>query len=304
MSEANCLAATRTDEPQAARTGNRLVPIVIVLLVLIIGGWVAQTLLSGGSPKNILIMGLDEDKIRTDVLLLAHIDPGSKRVSLISIPRDTLVEIPCEGLQACLSPDKVNHAHAYGGSQGPEVTVKAVEGLLDITIAGYLRADFEGFAKVIDALGGVALIIDRDMYYEDPYANPPLLINFKASDKAQHLDGQAALEFVRYRDDGRGDIGRTERTRQFLVALLREVQGSGVASKLPKMATTMLPYIKTDLDTGALVALARVAPSVDPGTIQTATIPGDPVVLPDGRWVWQANTEATRDLVDSLLHGK
>lgn len=291
-------------QAKAAKRGNAVVPIIVAVLVLLLGSWMIKTfLLDGGTPKNILLLGVDDDKTRTDVVLVAHINPGEGLASLISIPRDTLVEIDCSGLsEGCLSPDKVNHAHAYGGSEdGPQVTLRAVQKFLGIKLDGYVRVDFDGFAQLVDSLGGVEIMIEQEMYYVDPTAGKELTINFKASDKPQLLGGKDALKYVRYRSDGQGDIGRTERTRAFLGALLKTVQQNGKASQLPSMVSGMWPYVKTDLSASTVAALARVAPKLDPGDIQMAMVPGDAVILKDGRWVWQADAEKLQALVDSMI---
>lgn len=308
------MVAKNTGPEVIRKPGSPILPILIAVVVLLVGAWVVRGLQPGDGqpnllpvgqkPKNILLMGVDEEKTRTDVLILAHIDPKRKHVSLVSIPRDTLVEIPCERLSPCLSPDKVNHAHAYGGEKGPELTVKAVQTFLGVPVDGYVRVDFAGFAKLVDSIGGVDLVIEKDMYYTDPAANPPLVINFRASSTPQHLNGEAALRYIRYRSDGLGDIGRTARTRTFLVAVVKSLRESGVISSLPKMISDLLPYVKTNVDLSTLVALARIAPHVDPSQVEMAGVPGSAIILADGRWVWQANPEATQELVDRLIKQK
>ncbi|MDB4896628.1 MAG: putative transcriptional regulator, partial [Firmicutes bacterium] len=126
-------------------SASALWPILIAVLVLVLGGIAVNAFQGGAGPKNILLMGVDEDKTRTDVMVLAHIDPAQGLVSLISLPRDTLVDIPCAGLQYCVSPDKLAHAHAYGGAKGPEVAVQTMEKLLGISVDGYVRIDYNGF---------------------------------------------------------------------------------------------------------------------------------------------------------------
>lgn len=290
---------TRTARPGR---GNSGVPILIAIALLVAGGWAIFTFLLGGGSKNILLMGLDENKTRTDVVMLAHIEPKSGTVNLISLPRDTWLEVPCDGLDPCQTPDKLAHAHVWGGKKGPEITVKTVERFLGIKIDGYVRVDFDGFKHLVDAIGGVDILIDQNMYYHDP-TPPELLINFKASDKPQHLDGASALKYVRFRNDGQGDIGRGERTRRFLKAVLAGVQQKGIVSQIPTMYKAMSPYITTDLNASTITALARVAPKVDPNKIEMASIPGDPVILKNGPWVWQAKVDETQALVDRLIKG-
>lgn len=280
-----------------------ILPILIVIAVILLGGWAIKTFAFGATePVNILLMGLDEGKIRTDVVVLAHIDPKQKLVNLLSLPRDTLVEIDCTGLgDACTSPDKLAHAHAYGDEQGPEVTVATVERLLGVQIDYYIRADYAGFREVVDTLGGVDLVIDKDMDYYDPYAHPPLEIHFKASPEPQHLDGELALNFVRFRSDGLGDIGRTERTKKFLVALAKKAKESQSLTKLPSVATTIISHVKTNMDTATAAALARSAASMNMDHVRMATLPGiDNRDHPRG-WVWEMDPEKGPEIIDQLI---
>jgi polyisoprenyl-teichoic acid--peptidoglycan teichoic acid transferase len=283
------------------KSRNPVWPILVTILAVALGVWGVKALVSGGSPKNLLLLGVDENKTRTDVMLLAHIDPGQGIVNVISLPRDTLVEIPCEGLKVCVTPDKLAHAHAYGGEKGPEVATKTVEKFLGIKVDGYARVDFDGFEKVIDTLGGVDILIDKNMDYDDPSANPPLHIHFKASKQPQHLNGKDALRYVRYRNDGQGDIGRTDRTRKFMLALMETMKKNGTVAKLPSLITQMAPYVATNIDSGAAVTLAKAAKSVQPSAIQLKMVEGEPFITKSGAWVWLADEKKLRALVSDYV---
>jgi len=130
-------------------------------------------------------------------MFVATIDEATKSVSLLSVPRDTRVKIPGHGW------DKINHAYANGGSQ---LSQKAVENLLGIPIDYYVTIDFAGFYKIVDAVGGVDVDVEKRMYYEDPYDE--LVIDIQPG--MQHMNGKTAIQYVRYRDS-EGDIGRIER---------------------------------------------------------------------------------------------
>lgn len=283
--------------------GAKAWPITVAVLLLLVGAWAIKTLaLDGGQAKNILLLGVDENQTRTDVVILAHVDPNGGLVNLVSVPRDTWVEIPCDGIKVCQSPDKLAHAHAWGGDQGPELAVKTVQKFLGVPIDGYMRVNFAGFRQLIDEIGGVDIVIDQNMDYEDP-TPPGLSIHFKASKSPQHLNGQQALEYVRFRNDGQGDIGRTERTRKFLKAVLDAMRKDGVAARLPTLAKALGPYMKTNLDAGTLAMLARVAPKIDPAKVQMAMVPGTAVILKSGPWVWQADEPGTQKIVNAMIKG-
>ena len=280
----------------------RFLPIIIAVAVLVLGGWAAKTFFFGSqAPTNILLMGVDEGKTRTDVVVLAHVDPKLGLVNLLSIPRDTLVDIPCDGLKICRAKDKLAHAHVYGGDNGPQLTVRAVEGLLDVKIPYFIRADYAGFAKVVEALGGVDMVIEKNMDYEDPYAHPPLKIHFKGSPNPQHLNGEDALRFVRFRADGLGDIGRINRTRKFFLALVQTARNNGSAAKLPGLVSTLWPYVHTNLNTSTAVSLAQMAQQVDLSQVAVEMIPGAEDPANAAGWVWVADKAKTRSLVERLI---
>jgi polyisoprenyl-teichoic acid--peptidoglycan teichoic acid transferase len=296
-----------TSRPGRARkpgaSGSKVVPLVVALLLLLVGGWALKTfMLDGGQPKNILLLGVDKDKTRTDVVLLAHVDPKDGLVNVLSIPRDTWVETACDGVEPpCQSPDKLAHAHAWGGAKGPEVTMRTVEKFLDVKVDGYVRVDFDGFEQLVDAVGGVDILIDKDMDYDDPTPGAELHIHFQASPTPQHLDGKKALEYVRFRNDGQGDVGRTERTRRFIKAVVESVQKNGKASQLPALWKTMAPYVATNIDSATAASLLRAAPKVKVTDVQMAMVPGQPIILKNGPWIWQADVEKTQQLVNDLI---
>jgi LCP family protein required for cell wall assembly len=143
---------------------------------------------------------------RTDSIILVHVPEGGGKSSLISIPRDSFVPIPEHGS------NKINAAYAIGG---PNLLVQTVEQVSDVHIDGYVEIGFGGFAKVVDSLGGVNICVPFDM--DDEQAH----INLKKG--CQTLNGPNALGFVRARySDPRGDVGRAERQRQFLGAIMKK----------------------------------------------------------------------------------
>jgi LCP family protein required for cell wall assembly len=143
---------------------------------------------------------------RTDSIILVHVPEGGGKPALISIPRDSYVPIPGHGS------NKVNAAFAFGG---PNLLVETVEQVTDLRIDGYVEIGFAGFASVVDAVGGVDICVKFAM--NDPKAG----INLKKG--CQNLSGKNALGYVRARySDPRGDIGRAERQRQFLAAIMKK----------------------------------------------------------------------------------
>lgn len=160
---------------------------------------------------------------RTDSIILIHKSRSGKN-TILSIPRDSYVEIPGHGH------NKINAAFFFGG---PKLLVETVELATGVHIDGYLEIGFAGFADVVDALGGVTMCAPFDM--NDPQAG----INLKKG--CQHMNGPTALGFVRARySDPRGDIGRAERQRQFLGAIMKETVTPSTILWPPKYFSTTM----------------------------------------------------------------
>ena len=157
------------------------------------------------SPEEQARLGTGSDAgQRTDSIILVHVPSGDGPRALISIPRDSFLSIPGHG------ENKVNASFALGG---PELLVETLEQRTGLRIDGYAEIGFAGFAGVVDSLGGVEICVPFPM--DDPRAN----INL--AEGCQVLDGPNALGYVRARySDPRGDLGRAERQRQFLGAIM------------------------------------------------------------------------------------
>ncbi|NES46276.1 MAG: LCP family protein, partial [Moorea sp. SIO2C4] len=140
----------------------------------------------------------------SDTMLLLRFDPNGEKVKVLSMPRDTQTRIEKHGKI------KLNAANYFGG---PALTAKAVSDLLDdVPIDRYIRVNVQGVEKLVDALGGVTVYIPKDMKYTDHSQH--LYINLKKG--RQHLDGNKAMQFLRFRYDKYGDIGRVQRQQMLM----------------------------------------------------------------------------------------
>ena len=244
---------------------------------------------------NILLLGLDdgdfdnpESPRRSDTMIVASIDPEAKTVNLLSIPRDSRVTIPeHQGY------DKITHAFFYGG---PKLAVRTVESFLNVPIDYYLVIDWQAFIKAVDILGGVDLNVEHAMNYDDPYEN----LSIHLQKGYQHLDGQKAGEYVRFRHDELGDIGRVQRQELFLQALESQLLQTGTLVKLPALATALYRYVQTDMNIYAMIRLAETLKDVGPDDLHTAMIPGDFATIDDLSY-WQPDMKSTRKVVDNML---
>ena len=184
-------------------------------------------------------------KKRTDAMMLASFDPGDNKVALLSLPRDTKVQIPGRA-----GWDKLNAAYAYGGVMMAKQTVA---NLLQVPIHYYVLVDWRAFIDVIDLIGGVDLYVEKDMYYEDPYAD--LVIDIKHG--YQHLDGKRAGEYVRFRKDELGDIGRVQRQQKFMKAAAAQIFNIDTVTKIPALFSTVDRHVETDMNTLTMIKAAN-----------------------------------------------
>uniref|UniRef100_UPI0040490EE1 LCP family protein n=1 Tax=Candidatus Planktophila sp. TaxID=2175601 RepID=UPI0040490EE1 len=211
---------------------------------------------------------------RSDTMLLVHISKSRDKVSIISIPRDSLVTIPEH--PSSLNKDKIvpaakgkiNAAFAWGGAP---LLIQTIEQETNIKIDHYIEIGFAGFAGMVDALGGVEVCSKRDI--DDP--NSHLVM----SAGVHTLGGIEALKYVRTRDfDGMGDLGRMQRQQQFMSALLRKVTSTGVLLnpiKLVNFFNATIATVRTDseFNRNDLIVLAKQLKNLSPSKVRTLTIP-------------------------------
>ncbi|WP_196592606.1 LCP family protein [Pectinatus sottacetonis] len=241
---------------------------------------------------TIMIMGVDsrkDDVGRSDTLMLLVIDKKTDEVSLLSIPRDTRVKI--KGHEY----NKINHAYAYGGH---ELTKNTVENLLDIPINYYVLINMESFKKIVNDLGGIDLKVEKRMYYNDPWDdNGGLHIDLYPG--MQHLDGEKAVEYVRFRDS-EGDIGRIARQQHFIKAVLEKVLTPAVLPKIPSLIKELSSTIKTDMPVTEMMSYAKLLPGLKNKKIAATMLPGSPLYINDISY-WIPDIKLLRHNIAKLL---
>ncbi|WP_019119400.1 LCP family protein [Brevibacillus massiliensis] len=184
-------------------------------------------------PISVLLLGVDErenDRGRSDAIILAAVNPAGGQTTLVNIPRDTRTKIADRG-----TVDKINHAYAFGGV---DMAVKTAEQFFQVPIDYYISVNMEGFEQVIDALGGVDVENEMSFSYEDhTFPQGPL-----------HLDGSAALAYARMRyDDPRGDLGRNSRQRQIVKSMLKQVGRPDIVTKAKSVLDQLGRNVKTNV---------------------------------------------------------
>lgn len=260
------------------RTGVRIAAVGLVVAVASIG--VSVTPLRAAFPwalllkqrTNVLIVGLDRTvsernpKIvypvtRATTIVAASFDPASRRAYLLNVPRDTRTSIPGHGTT------KINAAHAYGGTR---LSIRTVENVLGVRFPYYIELTERGFVRLIDAVGGVNVHIEKNLSYDDNWDG--LHIHLKKG--YRRLGGKAAMEYVRFRHDPLGDIGRIKRGQQVMNALLDELRQPRTATHLPRMLRVFREDAKTNLSQAQLVTLALFGAGIGPGGLVRETLPG------------------------------
>jgi len=251
-----------------------------------------QSGILGYDRLNILAVGTDsvEANGRADTILILSLDPKTKDAVLFSIPRDMRVLIPNKGL------DKINHAFAY---RGIDLLEKTVEEFTGLSIHYYGVIDFESFRYIIDALDGVNIFVEKEMHYTDRAGS--LRINLNRGQ--QILDGEKALEYVRFRSDALGDLGRIQRQQKLINAVIDKVLNMESFAKIPTLINNLTDYINTNMHPNDIVTLARIMKNVDRSKIWVETIHGEPQYI-DGISYLVPDVQEVKSRIQNLLNNK
>lgn len=219
---------------------------------------------------NILFLGMGgighDGPFLTDTIILASFKPSNKKVAMISIPRDLSVYIPDQGWR------KINHINSFGELKnrgyGGEFARQIISDILEVPIHYYVRADFEGFKKLIDDLGGLKIYVEKSFIdYEYPAENFKFqTVNFEKG--WQVMDGDTALKFARSRHGTNGegsDFARAARQQKILVVLKDKIFSFGTLLN-PKNVVSILDAfqenIKTDLEVWEMIRLAQMGKKI------------------------------------------
>ena len=216
--------------------------------------------------SNVLLIGTDAGGARTDVLMLLSMNQSSGEMSLVSIPRDTLVN-------GSYSVPKINTVYGAnnGGAEGIEMLMTRVDQCIGFRPDGYILFRLDAFTRFVDTLGGVEFDVPVDMFYNDESQN--LHIALEAG--KQLLSGEEAMGLVRFRSGyADADLGRVQVQRDFLSALVKQAVSPEGALRSPLLLNILQTGTETDLTVGNFLWLAKSVLLVDRNHIGTATLPG------------------------------
>lgn len=224
-------------------------------------------------PVNILVMGVDRNPdakegtpevfaSRSDTMLLVRLDPTNHKVNILSIPRDTQVELPE------LGEAKINHANWKGG---PKLAITTVSQTLNnVPIDRYVRISTGAFREIVEVLGGVEVYVPKEMKYEDKTQG----LSIDLQPGKQVLNGQQAEGFARFRNEDSGDIGRAQRQQILLKALQKRLTNPLMLAKVPQIFSVLQKYIDSDLSMGEMLALTQFGLQLKPSQLQMVLLPG------------------------------
>lgn len=226
---------------------------------------------------NILLLGIDrrpnEQYSRTDTMILVTIDPENKTAGMLSIPRDTWLEIP--GYYE----SRINTAYYLGEKDnypggGPALAMKTVQYNFGVPVHFYVEVDFNGFRQIVDTLGGLDINVPKTLndptFPSENYGYDPFYIEAGQ----QHLDGVTALKYARTRHVDT-DFGRAQRQQQVLMAIKDKALQLNLLPKVPELWTTMAGTVQTDLQLVDILELANIAPDITHDKIENIVLDGN-----------------------------
>lgn len=249
---------------------------------------------------NILLLGIDHredepiDGSRSDTVMIVSIDPPSKSVVMVSLPRDLWVGIPGYGEQ------RINVAHSLGG---PDLVMRTVAANFGIRANHYARIDFRGFEQIVDTIGGIFIDVERpikdDEYPTEDYGVMRLYI----PPGPQHMDGNLALQYARSRH-GENDFGRARRQQRVLLAIRERATAAGIIFKVGDLIPLGQKAVSTDFGPLDIAKLAKLSMDLDRDKIVTLIIDSNyatPFTTNDGAEVLLPNRPAIQSAINQAF---
>lgn len=224
-------------------------------------------------PMNILVMGIEpvpgsvdgspeSFSGKSDTMLLLRLNPENKTIRVLSIPRDTMIAIPEKGL------NKVSDANAQGGHVLAARVVSRT--LNNAPIDRYIRISTSGLRQLVDQLGGVEVFVPKPMVQKD--SSGKLLVNLVGG--WQTLNGEQTEQFVRFREEGMGDLDRVQRQQALLLGLRERLSSPTVTHRLPQLVRLMRKYFDTNLKMEEMMALVNFTLNIERDNFQMTILPG------------------------------
>ena len=215
---------------------------------------------------NTLVLATDKGGLLTDTVMLASVNTKTKKINLLSIPRDTLVKYNGRTLM-------INAVYGRGKEgERHNATIEVVREITGLPINYYVVVKPDGFRNVIDALGGVYIDVPQDMEHHDPTPGQDLHIGLKKG--YQLLDGDKAEQFTRFRGYPNADLGRIEAQQMFLSELFKQKVNAGLIIKAPALYRAIAKNVDTNFSASSVPSMVKIITSFDKDSVDTYTLPG------------------------------
>ena len=253
---------------------------------------------------NFLVLGSDAVALNTDVLMLVSYNVREGSLAVMQIPRDTYIRTDASSYKKLNSVYPALYVKAKAdGKSNPELAAlnelaTILETSLCVNIHYSAIMNLEGFANIVDAVGGVTIDVPFDMEYKDPDQN--LDISIKAG--VQTLSGELASQFIRFRADYKlADVSRINVQKIFMTAFIKQVKENISLSSITAIVEQAIKYVKTDISLADMIYFAKSALSIDLSNVTMLTLPGS-VVNYEGLSYYVLNRNATRDAINQYFN--
>lgn len=239
-----------------------------ILILLVVGGLLIPPPSLHSEDNRFLIIGLTQDQARDDTVMVVQWDEGRHQARILGVPRDVAITLPGIGTT------KLAHAYATGGIKR---ALAAVVDFLNIPITHHVVFSLPAMRDIVDVLGGVPITVEKRMVYTD--RDQSLAIDLRPG--LQVLDGVHAEQYLRFRNDPDGDIGRIRRQQRFLRAVLAAARRPSVWVRLPRIIITARAEVQTDLNTFQILGWIGQINGLSPNETVAYTVGGQPGILWD-----------------------
>ena len=271
------------------------VKLLLILLILVLAGagiYFYNNRLE--QDVNILLMGVDSSDPYThhaDTMLIVHFEVKAKKVTFVSIPRDTKVTYRGKAR-------KINSVYVINYNEGKYVKansemLKVAEAVIKDNVRYYAQVDYDGVKDIVDYFGGVRVNILNKMYYKDNAGG--LLIDFKPG--PQTLNGEAAVKYLRFRKDIKADVGRMERQQKFMFTLASTIMEKLEAKNILGVYKAVTKSLNTNFPPDRAAYLYSVFKDYDLHNSSKVILPGDPVY--EGKIAyWKPDSKKIKEIFD------
>ena len=264
------------------------------------------------NDKTIMIFGVDKDETRTDTILIAHFDSQTKKINIVSIPRDTKIYWTDEQIEKAKELDrhyqdycKITEMSSYGGIDNLRYfTIRSVEEMLDLKVDNYVVLNTKVVREIVDSLGGIEVDVPRVMEFDVNSQD----LHFDLQPGLQLLNGAQAEGLLRWRHNkdysqqyGMGDLGRIETQQLFIKAFMDKVINDVSLDTITKLVTTVYKNVKTDVSFTEALSYVNYLPNLSVSNIRMNTLPGEPVH--QEKWFFAVDEAAVDSFVDENLLG-